>query len=57
MLERHPEWAEAVGREALSLAQRHGHAAMMAQKYEAVLFSLWQQKFGLGAAGSSRNDS
>lgn len=41
LLRRHPQWAAGLAAEARALADRHGHAAGMARRYEDLIARLW----------------
>jgi glycosyltransferase involved in cell wall biosynthesis len=49
LLERHPEWRRGLAAEAHAFAQKHCYASTMARRYEELILSLWQGKYG--AAG------
>lgn len=44
LLRSHPEWARAVGREARSYAEEHGHSCKMVRQYEDLIERLWLTK-------------
>jgi glycosyltransferase involved in cell wall biosynthesis len=44
MLHRFPSWARGMAAEAKTLAEEHGHARVMARRYEDLLVRLWSQK-------------
>lgn len=53
LLQRHPHWAAGLAAEARAHADRHGHAAGMARRYEALIGTLWSSRDGVASSSAA----